>query len=462
MNHSQELGRLPIPQLLFKQALPAAIGILTLSIYNIVDTIFVGQYIGSVGISAITVVMPITFLIASLGMAVGVGGGSIISRALGGDNLARANKTFGNQAGLTLVFCSVFMFVGIFLEEPILKLFGATEKVMPYAQTYFRILIAGVPFLGWAMMSNNIIRAEGNPKVAMFIMIVAAIINTVLDPIFIIVLEMGIAGAAWATLLSYIFAAAYTVHYFFSGKSDLTLYVDNLWLDMEIVGEIFSIGFVSFARQGSISVLAIVMNNSLVFYGGDMALSVYGIINRMMMFINFPIFGVVQGFLPIAGFNYGAKQWARVRQVIYTAIQYGTLLAFCIFGLIYFFAEPISAIFTTEAEVIKQTAPAMVVVFWAMPLITIQMIGASYYQAIGKGIPALLLTLTKQLFCLVPLVLLLPMYMGLDGIWYAFPVADVLSTLITFIFLQRALGDLQSRALKDKELSPAIEETIDA
>lgn len=444
MQNAKHLGELPIPKLLLQQAIPAFIGILILSIYGIVDTIFVGRWVGPMAIAAITVVLPITFLIASIGMAIGVGGASIISRALGSGNPEKAYKAFGNQVVLTFFLSLVFVSFGVYFQDQILLLFGAKGAILPHAREYFSILLIGIPFLAWAMMSNNVIRAEGAPKVAMFIMVVPAVVNLILDPILIIEFDMGLAGAAWATTISYIFSAAYAFRFFVWGKSELKIDWKCLKIDWAIVREIFSIGVVTLARQGTISILAILLNNTLFSYGNELGVAIYGIINRTMMFANSPVLGVAQGFIPIAGYNYGAKKWKRVQESIHTAVLYGGIMAFVIFLIIMFFSSSIIAAFTTDATLVAQATPALRIVFLATPFITIQLIGAAYFQAAGKVLPALLLTLTKQGFCLIPLILVLPYFLGLNGIWLAFPVADVLSAIITYWYLKRALNKKES------------------
>lgn len=442
MTRSEKLGQLPISKLLLEQAVPASIGILVMSIYMIVDTIFVGQFVGAVAIGAITVVMPISFLISSIGMAIGIGGSSIISRALGAEDTPQAKRVFGNQITLTIILSLIALLVGFLFQNEILNLFGGKGEILPYAQVYFGIILLGVPFLAWAMMTNTVIRAEGAPKVAMFTMLIPAVLNLILDPIFIIWLEWGIAGAAWATAISYLASGFFTFWYFFSGRSELMPKLADLSLNFSVVKEIFSLGGVTLARQGVISILAIVLNNTLFNYGGALAVSVYGIIQRIMMFANFPVLGLTQGFLPIAGYNYGAQNWGRVKSVIRLAIKAGTIIAVCLFILILVFAGEIAQLFTTDKELLALTPPAIRLSFLATPLILVQLIGSAYFQAIGKAIPALFLTLTKQGFCLIPLILFLPSIYDLDGVWMAFPIADVLSASICFYFLRKALRKL--------------------
>lgn len=440
---SNELGSKPIGLLLAKQAIPASIGILIMSIYMIVDTIFVGHYVGSLGIGAITVVLPITFLISSFGMAVGIGGASIISRALGAENEEKAFLTFGNQATLTILIATFIVFIGSFFQEEVLILFGGKGDILPYAKQYFQIILFGIPFLAWAMMSNNVIRAVGAPKVAMFVMIIPAVSNIIFDAIFIIGYGWGIQGAAWATTLSYAGSASFAFIFFMSKKSELKLKIKNLRLRLKVVQEIFSIGIVTLARQGTISVLFIVLNNTLYKFGGELSIAVYGIINRVMMFANFPIMGITQGYMPIVGYNYGAKNWTRVRNVINLSIRSGTAIALVLFISILSFSEHIVAIFTKDAELIAETGSALKMVFIATPLIAVQLIGSAYFQAIGKAIPALLLTLTKQGFFLIPLILILPQFMGINGVWYSFPIADVGAAAITYFYLRKETAHIR-------------------
>lgn len=438
-NLSQELGTEKISTLLIKQSVPASIGFLIMSIYSIVDTIYVGRWIGPLGIGAITVVMPISFLISSIGMAIGVGGASIISRTLGSNDRKRALKTFGNMVNTALHFAIILVALGFMFDEEILRIFGGKGDILPYATEYFKIILIGVPFLAWAMMSNNVIRAQGRPKVAMLVMVIPAIINIVLDPIFIIVLDMGMAGAAWATTISYMISAGYALYFFLKGDSEIGFIFKYFRLDFGIIKEIFAIGSITLARQGTISILIVVLNHTLFAYAGEMGISIYGIVNRVMMFALFPIIGIVQGFLPIAGYNYGAHNISRVRASINTSIKYAIVLATGILIVILAFSENVVIAFTSDEELIKGSSFALIFVFMMSPLIAVQMVGSGYFQAIGKALPALLLTMTKQGFFLIPLVLIMPKFFGLNGIWYSFPIADLLSAFVTWIFLKKEI-----------------------
>lgn len=447
--NSEELGSRPIGPLLVKMGVPASIGILVMSIYMIVDTIFIGRYVGTNGIAAVTVVLPINFLISSIGMAIGVGGSSVISRALGADNEEHANNTFGNMVALTFILSATMVTLGYIFQDEILMTFGARGEILAPAKTFFSILLPAIPCLAFSMMSNNVIRSEGEAKIAMTVMLVPAIVNLILDPIFIVYLEMGMAGAAWATTISYFCAASFALWYFLSGRSDLEVVWEHFKLKIKLIKEIFSIGFVTFARQGVISLLMLVLNNTLVTYGGEPAVAVFGILNRISMFANFPVLGLTQGFLPIAGFNYGAGKYNRVKETIKLSIRSGTLIAVGLFMLIVIFREQIVGIFTTDEELLRITPRALFIIFLGMPLIQVQLISSAYFQAIGKAIPALLLTLTKQGFFLIPLVLILPLYFGLDGAWIAFPLADISSAALTYWYLRREIR---------KELDPLMAE----
>lgn len=434
MREADKFGTQPLGKLLRQQAFPASIGILVMSIYGIVDTIFVGHFVGADGIGAITVVLPITFLIASIGMAIGVGGASVLSRALGDNNKEKAYFTFANQVMLTVVFALAFVVVGYVFSDQIIRIFGGNGSIHAPALEYFGIVLIGIPFLAWSMMSNNVIRTEGYPKVAMIIMIIPAVLNVILDPIFIVYFDMGLAGAAWATTISFIGSALFVFYHFSFGKSQLSFAAKYFIVKPKIIGEIASLGAVTFARQGVISILATVLNNSLFYYGGEQGLSVYGIINRVLMFANFPVLGITQGFVPIVGYNFGAKLKTRVRDIVKLAIIWATAFALIIFALLMLFAHEIPYLFTKDVTLITNSGNAIRIVFLATPLLAVSLIISAYYQAIGKALPALLLALTKQGFFLIPLVLILPMYFGLNGIWMAFPIADIGAALVSYIY----------------------------
>lgn len=439
VKNSKDLGEKPIGKLLIQQALPASVGILVMSLNILIDTIFVGNWIGPIAIAAINVVLPVSFFIAALGMAIGIGGSSIISRALGGDDSSKALKTFGNQITLTILLAIALVIPGLMFVDELIPAFGGKGEIFDPAKIYYIIVLCGVPILALAMMGNNVIRAEGKPKFAMTAMIIPSVANLILDYILINKLDMGMEGAAWATTASYLFCLGYIVWFFLSKNSELKISFSHFRLDLPILKEMSSLGAVTLARQAVVSVTYLLMNNILFDLGGEDSVTVYAIIARMLMFALFPVLGVTQGFLPIAGFNYGAQKYARVRKSINTAILYACLMGLLIFLGIMFFAPNIVRIFTQETSIVEQTPSAMRWVFAAIPIVAVQLIGAAYFQAIGKAVPAFLLTLSRQGFIFIPLILILPVYYGEIGVWISFPIADVLSTIITAWFLNREI-----------------------
>ena len=436
-NRSASLGTEPISKLLVKQSVPASIGILVMSLNILVDTIFVGNWIGSIAIAAINVVLPVSFFIAALGMAIGIGGSSIISRALGANNKEKALKTFGNQITVTILVTVFMVIIGLYFVNELIPAFGGKGDIFEPAKIYYRIVLYGVPVLALSMMGNNVIRAEGKPKIAMIAMIIPSVGNLFLDYILIYVFDMGMAGAAWASTASYVLCFLFILWFFLSDRSELRISFSHFGLNKAILKEMSALGFVTLARQAVVSITYLLMNNILFSLGGEASVTMYGIIGRMLMFALFPVLGVTQGFLPIAGYNYGAHKFPRVRESINKAIKYAGLLALVIFILIMVFPDAIVSVFTTDEVILAETPSAMRWVFLAIPIIAIQLIGSAYFQAIGKATPALLLTLTRQGFFFIPLILILPNFFGELGVWISFPIADVLSTIVTGYFLNR-------------------------
>ena len=434
---ANDLGTQPIGKLLIRQAVPASIGILVMSLNILIDTIFVGQWIGSIAIAAINVVLPVSFFIAALGMAIGIGGSSIISRALGANQTEKALKTFGNQITLTLVITVSMAIIGLIFSDSFILSFGGKGNIFDPAKIYYIIVLYGVPFLALCMMGNTVIRAEGKPKFAMYAMMIPSVSNLLMDYIFINLLGYGMEGAAWATTISYVFCFIYILWFFLSKHSEIKINLHHFGLNFPIVKEIGSLGFVTLARQAVVSITYLFMNNILFDLGGEVSVTSYAIVGRMLMFALFPVLGITQGFLPIAGYNYGAHNYNRVRQTINKAIKYASILATLVFIVLILFPEAITKMFTTDINVINQTPNDMRWVFAATPIIAIQLIGAAYFQAVGKAIPALMLTLTRQGLFFIPLILILPKFYGELGVWISFPISDILATIVTGYFLRK-------------------------
>ena len=443
MNRSaSEMGIEPIGKLLIKHAVPSSLGILVMSLNILIDTILVGHWIGPNAIAAINIVLPVSFFVAAIGMSIGIGGGSIISRSLGNKNHKKANKTFGNQVSLTLISTIFFMSLGLYFTDTLIPLFGGKGELFDLAKIYYVIVMIGVPILGLCMMSNNTIRSEGKPKIAMYAMFIPSVSNLCLDYLFIYELGLGMYGAALATTLSYFICGIYILSFFFLKKSDLKLNISDLKFDMGIVKETVSLGFVTLSRQAAVSLTVLVVNNILFSLQGEAMIAVYAIISRMLMFMLFPILGITQGFIPIAGYNFGAKNKDRVLNSVKKAIIYSTVMATLIFLFIYTFSDLVANAFTSDVNIIDKTSDALILVFMATPIIGIQLIGSAYFQAIGRAFPALMLTLSRQVFFLIPLVFFLSKIYGVYGVWISFPLSELLSTILTGIYLNFELKKL--------------------
>jgi len=448
---SEELGTLPISKLLIKQSIPASIGVLVMSLNVLVDSIFVGNWIGPLAIAAISVVLPVTFFVAALGMAIGVGGASIISRALGAGEIEKAKCTFGNQITLTVLVTIGMVILGLVFTDTLIPAFGGKGEIFDFAKPFYTVVFYGVPFLALTMMGNIVIRSEGKPNYAMIAMIIPSVANLTMDYLFIYIFDWGMEGAAWATSISYMFSFVYLVYIFRTNRSELEINVSHLRLRLPLIKEITSLGSVTLARQAVISIVVLILNNILFDIGKEALVAVYAIIGRMLMFALFPIYGIAQGFLPIVGFNYGAEKFDRVKETIYTAITYASILGAVVYLGIFLFPIEIASLFLSSKEglpanevainnyVLEHISSAMRWVFAATPIIALQLLGGAYFQAIGKAVPAMLLTLSRQGFFFIPLVFVLPHFFGELGVWTSFAIADVLATIVTWWYLRREI-----------------------
>ena len=429
-----------ISKLLFKLSVPAIFGMLTQALYNIVDTIFVGRAYGAESIQAIggiAVAFPIQMIVMAVNLAIGIGGSSRISRYLGEKEQEKADKTFSNQIFLSLISSFLITGVGIYYKVPLLKIFGATDTILPYSLEYVEIILYGTILFSLAVVTNGVARAEGNAKVAMNSMMIAGVLNIILDPLFIFTFGMGIKGAAIATVLAQAVGVIYIAYYFLRGKSTLNFRFAYLYPEGQILKEILSIGVSPFTRNVSNSLMIIILNNLLAFYGGDIAIAVFGIANRLQTFILMPMFGIVQGLQPIVGFNYGARNFGRVRESTKLAILINTSLAVAGFLIIYLFPEQLFGIFSTDAQLIAEGKTAIRIMMLTTPVVGFQIVGGAFYQAIGKAKPSFFLSMCRQILFLIPLVLILPRYLNLFGVWAAFPIADILAVSITLTMIRQ-------------------------
>lgn len=451
---SEYLGTASISKLLLQQSVPASIGILVMSINVLVDTIFMGRWIGVYATGAVQIVLPISFLIATVGMSIGVGGASMISRALGAGLYHKAYHVFGNQIVLNMLITIGLVTLGLIYTDKLLLLFGAHGILLTYAKDYYQIIMLGVPMLAFSMMGNTVIRAEGKASYAMFAMIIPTLMNLLMDYICIQYYHLGISGAAWATFISYMASFLFVTYFFCSKKTQLSLYSKYFLLDKDICLEILALGGITFVRQAMLSLMYWFMNNLLYDLGKEALVSVYAIISRMTMFSLFAIFGVTQGFLPIASYNYGKQDYNRLSQVIIRSLYSAVIVAIIVVICIFCFSSQFTKLFISSQEIanneshiqyiIRNTPQAMFWYFLTAPLISFPLIVSAYYQAIGKVIPALCLTLLRQGVLLLPIVYCLSKYYGILGVWISFTISDILSALVSFLYLKSILRELKT------------------
>jgi len=443
-DHSSQLGTAPIRTLLLRMSAPAMVGLLVQSVYNLTDTIFVGRGVGSLGIAGIAISFPIQILVMALAQLWGIGFSSIVSRRLGSGEPDEAKHATGNLLALVVLCSAAVAIPGIAFLPSLLKLFGATENILPFASDYSSVILWGTPFFMFAMATNAVVRAEGNARVAMWTMIISGLLNIVLDPIFIYGFGMGIRGAALATVLAQATTVAYLIYYFFGGRSSLRPEARHYRLHGPMVWEAFSVGLGSGLRSAASSFTVIILNTSLATYGGDIAIATFGVINRMIMFLFLPMFGIVQGMMPIVGYNYGAHQLDRVRHVIRLSNIVTTVMSIGTSVLMLSIPALLLRIFTQDPEVIRMGVPAIRTIILAFPTVGFQVVAAGMYQSLGKAVPALVLALLRQVILLTPLILILPRFLALRGVWISFPIADGAAALITILMmlsLMRAFRD---------------------
>jgi putative MATE family efflux protein len=436
-----------IGRLLLKLSLPAFFGMFVITLYNVVDTIFIGHYVGALGIAGLSIVFPLQMLSMGTGQMMGMGGASLISRLIGANNASRAEHALGNAMTSVVALSAMIMIVGLADIDFWLRLMGASETILPYAKDYMSIILSGLVFPTFAMALNGLARAEGNARAAMTGMIIGAVSNIILDAIFIIPLEMGIKGAALATVIAQIISAGYYIGYYASGRSFLRINSRNLILEWDTLKAILAIGIASLARTLAGSLSIVFVNRMLVAYGGDLAVSAFGIINRIMMFAIMPGIVIGQGLQPILGFNYGAKHYDRALKAIKIAIAAATTCCVGVFLVLYFVPEPFIRIFTIDNELIALGSYAAKRVFLVLYLIGFMMVGSLVFQSIGKAIQSFVTAISRPFLFLIPLILILPQFLRLDGVWLAFPIADGLTFVLMLALLVPQIREFRSMDL---------------
>lgn len=445
IDRSKQLGEERILKLILKFSVPAIIGMLVNALYNVVDRIYIGHGVGSLGIGGITVSFPIMLILMAFSMLIGVGANSLVAIRFGQGRKEEAEGIFNNAFVLLVASSLVLSIIGFITMESVLKLMGTSDQILPYAKDYLSIILFGAVFQSVGMGMNNFIRSEGNPKIAMNTMLIGAIINIVLDPIFIFVFNWGMKGAAFATIISQAVSAIWVLSYFIKGKSFLKLKISYMKLKPAFIGKILALGIAPFAMQIASSILNFIMNKSLNIYGGDVAVSGMGIVNSVVTLIIMPIFGINQGMQPIIGYNYGARNFDRVKQAYHLAVIFASAIVLVGWIATRLFPEQLVYLFNKEdTELISFSVKAIQRNLIFLPVIGFQIVSSNYFQAVGKPKHSAFLGLSRQVLILIPALIILPRFFGLDGLISAGPVADITSSLVTGIFIINEMRKLNN------------------
>ena len=438
MNNTENmLGTESISKLLLKYSIPAIIGMMVNALYNVVDRMFIGNIpgVGPMAITGLGVTMPIMTIIIAFGMLVGIGAVTNISLKLGEGKREEAEKIIGNAITLALIIGFILTIVGAVFLSKILTMFGASEGTLQYAKDYMSVILIGTIFSIMAMMFNNLIRGDGNPKLSAIIMAVGCFTNIVLDAVFIFVFNMGIQGAALATIISQGITAIWGFLYYSTGKSNVKFKKVNLRLNKKMVLEIFAIGGSPFAMQLATSLVQVTINHSLKSYGGDLAIGAMATISSINMIFVMPAYGFVQGMQPIVGFNYGAKKYDRAKKTLTITLVASTVVF--ILGALFVQIAPqiLVGMFNKDSQLMSITVNGLRKYLFALPIIGVSIVGTNYIQSTGNAKMAMLLSLLRQVIVLIPMVLILPKFFDLNGVWFAQPTADIISSVITGIVL---------------------------
>lgn len=436
MNSKQatlELGTKPIGKLLWQYALPAIIAMTASSLYNTIDSIFIGQKVGALAISGLAITFPLMNLSAAFGAMIGVGASTILSVRLGQKDYSTAGNIFGNCLVLNILTGVIFMAVCLIFLDPILRFFGASDNTLPYARDYMQIILLGNAFTHIYFGQNALLRSIGKPKFSMYCTIITVLINVILAPLFIFIFEWGIRGAALATILAQFSCMCWQLK-IFSNKNEIIHFKKGIYrLKNNIVKDILSIGLAPFLMNCCACIVVIFVNKGLFHYGGDLAVGAYGIVNRIGFIFAMIVMGLNQGMQPIAGYNFGAQQISRLMKVYYYTMILATIvccIAFC-FGVL--MPEQCVRLFTSDKELIVIATPAMILYNCTFPIIGFQMVTTNFFQSIGMAKISIFLSLTRQLIFLLPGLIILPWFFQLNGIWYAIPLSDILSSVMTAI-----------------------------
>ncbi len=437
MTRTIELGTAPIHKLLWKYALPAIIAMTATSLYNIVDSIYIGHGCGALALGALTVSKPFMDICAAFGSLVGVGASSLLAIYLGEKDYERANRVLGNVIVMNIILSAVVMAVGLIWLDPILMAFGASEDTLVYAHEYMEIILYGNILTHIYFGLNALLRSAGHPRFSMAATLVAVVMNIILDPIFIFGLNMGVRGAALATVISQAIAVVWQITKFMD-KRELVRFHRGIWrLNRHITHRALAIGMSPFLYNIAHCFVVIIINNQLKNFGGDMAIASYGVINRLTFVFAMMVMGLNQGMQPIAGYNYGAKHYDRVLKSFYLTCLYATGVMGIVFILGECFPELVTRMFTHDEVLIGLTIKPMRIICCSMLIIGFQMVTGNLFTSIGKAGKAIFLSLTRQVLYLIPLALWIPMLFAdpLDGVWWSIPISDTMSAITAIIVL---------------------------
>lgn len=424
-----------VGRLLLQYAIPAVIGTMVNALYNIVDRVFIGQGVGPFAMAGLTLTFPILLFLQAFGMLVGAGAATRVSIYLGRKENELAEKVLGNALVLTFVFSALTIIPSMIYLKDLLGWFGGSEQTIPYAEDYLYIAIPGNFFASLSFGFNAAMRASGYPKKAMVTMMIGAVLNVILDPIFIFWLDMGIQGAAIATVISMMVSAAYVMSHFFSKASIVRFHLIYLKPERFVILSILTIGVSPFAMQLAGSLVNVIMNHALKEYGGDMAIGANGIITSVAMLLVMLIIGIAQGMQPIVGFNYGAGLHKRVQDTLRLVIITSTCITGAGFVCSFVFPEMIVRAFTNDPELTAISANGLRYTLLAFLLVGSQLAISQFFQSIGIAWKAMLLSLSRQCLFLIPAILLLPPMWGLNGVWLASPISDVAASVMAWLFL---------------------------
>ena len=430
-----ELGTKPVGKLLMQYSIPAIIAMTAASLYNMVDSIFIGQGVGPMAISGLAITFPFMNLTAAFGAAIGVGASTCISVKLGQRDYSSANRILGNTFTLNLIVGIAIGVICLLFLDPILRFFGASNQTIVYARDYMEVILAGNVFSHMYFGLNAVLRSASKPRHAMFATIFTVVINTLLDPIFIYIFQLGIRGAAYATILSQILALIWQMK-LFSNKKELIRFTSGTYrLQKDLVRNIIGIGMSPFAMNVCACIVVIFINKGFVAYGGDLAVGAYGIDNRVAFFFIMITMGVTQGMQPIAGYNYGSQQLDRLMKVLKYSVYAGVTVMTTGFLVAMFLPELCVRMFTSDETLIAMAVRGIRIDMAAFPVVGYQMVVTNFFQSIGKAKISMFLSLSRQLLFLIPLLIVLPPQLGVDGVWLSLPVSDVIAAIVAAVMM---------------------------